>query len=474
MTLEIPSESLLIDLSANPPKAYSGKKLSRLVDAVAGKLHSLNLSPDVSIGILGTNSVRFVIAMLGTHKTNHVCIPLNYKMPKDKLDFCINDSRVGLVFCDAKFKHLVPQGITTVEFESDFAEFTDHNHSAPVDLDPNRLCLALYTSGSTGVPKKILFNFQDRFSETVVEKMSARGAARQRTMTANPLFHNAGINWFVSNLIRGNTVFVPSHFDAKEFLKDIQKNRITSLSLVPPMMSMMLNETELLKTVDLSSVKGIVFQAGLADASLLQRVKQVFVNVDYIVNPYVLTETGLFVFGEHPNGIKIPPGSVGHSLPSVRTKLIDSVLYVKTEDLFSRLQENSDEYFNTRDRFRVDEQGFYYYIGRADDMLKCSGEKVYPIEIEQVLNQHPAVVESVIIGLDDEIKGQKPYAFVKVSTPVEETNLLNYASSMLATYQIPKRIWVLDNFPINEIGKMDKKTLCHWAEQNIKKEQHEF
>jgi long-chain acyl-CoA synthetase len=77
------------------------------------------------------------------------------------------------------------------------------------------------------------------------------------------------------------------------------------------------------------------------------------------------------------------------------------------------------------------------------------------------------VVESVVIGLDDEIKGQKPYAFVKLSAPVEETHLIDYASSMLATYQIPKRIWSLDNFPINEIGKIDKKNLKHLAEQYI-------
>jgi acyl-CoA synthetase (AMP-forming)/AMP-acid ligase II len=315
-----------------------------------------------------------------------------------------------------------------------------------------------------------LFNLQDRFSETAIKKMVAQDAVRQRAMSANPLFHNAGINGIVANLIRGNTVFVPSHFDAKEFLKDIQKNRITSVTLVPPMMSMMLNETELLKTLDLSSVRKIVFQAGLADASLLQRVKEIFVNVKHIANPYGLTETGQSVFGQHPDGIKIPPGSTGYPLPSVRTKLIDDVLHVKTEDLGSRLQENSEEYFNTRDRFRIDEQGFYYYIGRADDMLKCSGEKVYPIEIEQVLNQHPAVIESVVIGLDDEIKGQKPYAFVKLSTPVEETHLIEYASLALATYQIPKRIWALDNFPINEIGKIDKKTLRHWAEQSVNKE----
>jgi acyl-coenzyme A synthetase/AMP-(fatty) acid ligase len=205
----------------------------------------------------------------------------------------------------------------------------------------------------------------------------------------------------------------------------------------------------------------------LADACLISRVKEIFVNAMYIANPYGLTETGLSVFGKHPDGIPIPFGSAGHPTPSVRIKLVDDVLYVKVEDMLSRIEDNDEEYFNTRDRFTVDAQGFYYYAGRADDMLKCGGEKVFPIEIESVLKQHPSVIDSVVIGLEDDIKGQKPYAFVKLSNPMDETYLLSYVSSMLASYQIPKRIWQLDNFPINEIGKIDKKNLKHLAEQYI-------
>ena len=100
-------------------------------------------------------------------------------------------------------------------------------------------------------------------------------------------------------------------------------------------------------------------------------------------------------------------------------------------------------------------------------MLKCGGEKVFPIEIESVLKQHPSVIDSVVIGLEDDVKGQKPYAFVKLLMPINETDLLNYASSRLASYQIPKRIWSLDIFPINEIGKIDKKTLVQLAQQYI-------
>jgi acyl-CoA synthetase (AMP-forming)/AMP-acid ligase II len=462
MEFVIPPESLIISLPDNRPAIYSAKKLNRLIDGVAGRLHSLQLPPDVSIGIIGVNSVPYIIAMLGSHKTNHVCIPLNYKLPKDKIQFCIKDSNIGVVFCDTKFRHLVPEGIIAVEFGKDFDQFVVHDYAPPIDLDPDRLCLALYTSGTTGVPKKIMYSFKNRFH------MIYLGLSQKRnTMSANPLFHAAGINWLIHNLLRGNTLFVPSHFDSKDFLKKIQKHQIKTISVVPAMMSMMLNETEILKTVDLGSIDSMVFQGALADARLIERVKEVFVNARNITNPYGLTELGTSpLFRPHPDGIPTPVGSSGYPTPSI--KLVDDVLYVKTENILSKMEHNGKEYFNTRDRFSVDAQGFYYYAGRADDMLKCGGEKVFPIEIESVLKQHPSVIDSVVIGLDNDVKGQKPYAFVKLLMPINETDLLSYASSRLASYQIPKRIWSLDNLPINEIGKIDKKTLAQLAQQYIK------
>ena len=471
MELEIPLESLVVNLSTNPPTVYSGKKLSRLVDGAAGKLHSLHLPLDASIGLVGVNSAAFMIAMLGTHKTQHLCVPINYKLPKDKIKFCIEDSNVKFVFCDPEFKHLVPPGITVVELGKEFEQFCNNDYLAPVGLDPDRLCMALYTSGTTGLPKKILFSFRDRFSESVKNKLLSYGGVKMKTLSANPFFHNAGINWFVSHIVRKNTIFLMPQFDAKQFLKNIEKYQITSISVVTPMMLMMLNETDLISTLNLTSIKEITFQASLADASTIEKVKKVFVNAVYIRNPYGLTETGMSVFDLHPEGIPIPPGSAGYPTPLVRTKLVDDVLYVKSEDLLSRLSDSKDEYFNTRDRFRVDQQGFYYYIGRADDMLKCGGEKVFPIEIESVLDQHACVDSSLVIGLDDSIKGQKPYAFVKLKTHIDEADLLKYAAENLATYQIPKRIWQVESWPLNEIGKLDKKTLVKIAQQYI---QHEL
>ena len=144
------------------------------------------------------------------------------------------------------------------------------------------------------------------------------------------------------------------------------------------------------------------------------------------------------------------------------------MLHIKTSSLLSKFQTDDTEWFNTNDRFQIDQQGFYYYLGRVDDMLKCGGNKVYPIEIESVLNQHDWVEESVAIGLPDKIKGHKPYAFVKLKKSCDENALIKYAAKNLATYQIPKRIWAIETWPLTSIGKIDKKFLTKLAEQYIK------
>jgi acyl-CoA synthetase (AMP-forming)/AMP-acid ligase II len=168
----------------------------------------------------------------------------------------------------------------------------------------------------------------------------------------------------------------------------------------------------------------------------------VFPNLINISNPYGLTETGAAVLGSHPDNVPIPQGSAGYPASWAESKLVDGVLHVKSKNLISKFDTADTEWFNTHDRFRVDENGFYFFLGRSDDMLKCGGEKVYPVEIELVLDQHPNIDSSLAFGLPDLIKGEKPYAFVKLSTPCDEKELIEYAATKLASYQIPKRIWI--------------------------------
>jgi long-chain acyl-CoA synthetase len=472
MRLQIPDTTLAVDLSQDTPKVYSSKTMHRLVDNLAGALTALNLPAGKNIGLLGYNSVPMLLVSLALFKAPQMCVPLNYKLPQDKLHACIHKSNIGLIFCDQQFEHLVPDHVLAVQFGKPFDAFCEIDYDLVAELEPDKLYLSLFSSGTTGEAKKIDFTVQDRlkivhspYSKT---RQPIKNLTEQtKTLCANPFFHNAGISWAHRNIFAQSILFVLPKFDAPLFLKTIEKYKIQQLNLVTPMMAMLLTESELINDLNLSSVTHIDLPSSFASASLIENIKKVFPSVTSINNLYGLTEIGTTIFATHPDNIPVPPGSTGYPRNDIEIKLVENELQVKCADFFSRYDTNGAEWFSTKDLFRVDSQGFYYYIGRKDDMFKCGGEKVYPIEIESVLLQHPCVQSCVVIGWPDEIKGNKPYAFVQLSSQCDTNELMQFAVPRLASYQIPKQIWIIDHIPINEIGKIDKKYLLQLAEQYI-------
>jgi acyl-CoA synthetase (AMP-forming)/AMP-acid ligase II len=120
-----------------------------------------------------------------------------------------------------------------------------------------------------------------------------------------------------------------------------------------------------------------------------------------------------------------------------------------------------DGFFVTNDLFRVDENGFYFFIGRADDMFVSGGNNIYPRQIETVLEDHPLVKSAAVIGLEDEIKGMKPYAFV-VSEAKEE-DIKRHILNTLPPSHCPRNIWNVDNMPLTGVNKVDKAELKEQA-----------
>jgi acyl-coenzyme A synthetase/AMP-(fatty) acid ligase len=135
-----------------------------------------------------------------------------------------------------------------------------------------------------------------------------------------------------------------------------------------------------------------------------------------------------------------------------------------------------DGYYITNDQFEIDQDGFYYFIGRSDDMFKSGGNKIFPSEIEQVIEQHPSVDKCVTIPIRDPVKDFKPYAFVTLTLGSATTSqdLSNFLIDKLARYQRPRQIWILNSMPLTAVNKIDKQQLTALAEQNLKKDNHEF
>jgi long-chain acyl-CoA synthetase len=204
-----------------------------------------------------------------------------------------------------------------------------------------------------------------------------------------------------------------------------------------------------------------------------------------VTNAYGTTEAGPVVFGSHPKGLPQPELSVGYPHRSVQLRLVDGdkrnaaqgVLEMKCPALMLGYHNRPDVpapftpdgFYITGDVFRRDENGFHYFVGRTDDMFVSGGENIYPADVERMLERHPDVAQAAVVAIDDEIKGQKPVAFViaKAGHKPSEDAVKQFALANAPAYQHPRFVWFVDELPLASTNKVDRAALKRMAEQKI-------
>jgi len=471
----------VVDTSVFPYKTYSCQEMSAQIDAVANGLLHLNLPPNSRIAVIGQNSYNYGTMIVGTARARHCLVPINFKIAQEKIDFCFKDANVVFAFCDKQYRNLVPAGIPTIEFDSqEYQQFLKFDSYKIPEYVPDYAINIMYTSGTTSNPKGVISTYKGRTWAITrgSNKSNTEIATKDPTTIINvsPLYHLAGLNDFEHTVFYSSssstTLYIMPMFNARKYLELVAKCRATNLRMIAPMMGMLLQEKDLLETLDFSSVRAIVLTSSAAPKKMQDDASVYFINAIFDT-PYGMTETGPVFAQMHPYGIPKPATSVGFPTPGIKVRLDENgVLQVKSPAVMETYHNRpdikcftDDGYFITGDIFRVNKYGFYFYIGRNDDMFKSGGEKIYPIEIEEVLERHPAVAMSCVVGVPDDVKGFKPYAFVslKPQCSAEEAELKEYAIARVATYQIPRTVWILDTLPRTNIGKIDRKALTELA-----------
>ena len=244
------------------------------------------------------------------------------------------------------------------------------------------------------------------------------------------------------------------------------------------MIAMMLRERELLARTDLSCVRRVSMGSAPLTQSLIDQVRSVFPKAQ-IVNGYGTTEIGPIVFGPHPDGVKQPELSPGCAHRAVQLRLVRDGREVADEGAlearcgalmthYHKLPEataksmTADGYYRTGDVFRRDENGFFFFVGREDDMFVCGGENIFPGDVEKMLERHPAIHQAAVIPVPDELKGHKPIAFVvRTSNAVlDEDAVKAYALANAPAYQHPRRVIFVDEMPLAGTNKIDKRALA--------------
>jgi acyl-CoA synthetase (AMP-forming)/AMP-acid ligase II len=383
---------------------------------------------------------------------------------------------------------MVPAGVPAIDFDtadgSGFAAFLDPGRFETERPDESMLAEILYTSGSTGRPKGVPLTHAGQVwaTERYLTPLPAE-APHDRTLIVAPLYHmNALFNITVALAERVEVIMLP-RFDARRYLEIVAHHRCTLLSGIPTMFALMVRERELTETLDLGSVHHVTIGSAPLTDALLTQVKTLFPNAD-VENGYGTTEAGPAVFGPHPGGLPRPPLSVGYPLAEIGCKLVDGesadqgVLALRTKALMqgylnlsaataSRMR---DGWYLTGDIMRRDAEGFYYFVGRADDMFVCGGENVYPGEVEKLLERHPDIAQAIVVPAPDDIKGQIPVAFIVPRSGRHPTvaEIKRYSLAEGPAYAHPRFVEFLPSLPLSGTHKIDRTALTAEAERIVK------
>ena len=476
----------IVDLGAEQsPREFSFAAIDAMANGVARALGKRGLRRGDRVAILSANRTEYIAAYYGIMRAGLVAVPVNFKFPRETIHFILRDAGAKLVFCDSGRAADCPDDLPAVRFGSEqFDTFLDPGPFTAVAPAENEPAMFLYTSGSTGTPKGVALSHQSHI--WVVETRLAPSLDRQRYLIAAPLYHMNALALTKLACAAHATIVLLPQFSARAYIEAIGRYRCTWLTAVPPMIAMMLRERDLMTATDFSSVAFVRMGSAPVSGSLMAALHSALPRAA-VTNAYGTTEAGPVVFGPHPLGLPQPELSVGYPHPKVSLRLADGanrnaeqgVLEMKCPALMLGYHNwpaadqpmTEDGFYITGDVFRRDADGFYYFVGRTDDMFVSGGENIYPADVERMLERHPGIAQAAVVPIDDEIKWQKPVAFVirKPGHSLSENDVKQYALAHAPAYQHPRFVWFVDDLPLASTNKLDRGALKRVAAERMAK-----
>lgn len=458
-------------------------------DAVARGLVARGFKPGDRIGLLCSNRVEFLEIFYGAMRAGIVPVSIGVLLPKDTVAWIVEDSDVRLVFSEASLHGNLPDGIATIDIDGagadSLSQLKDPGEFIPFVPDHDSVAFQPYTSGSTGRPKGV--ELSHRAHSWVAETISKDRdfEPSDRMIVAAPLYHKHAMNSIKCVLVGGSTVVLMRKFEPRAYIEAINRYRTTVVSGVPTIFAMMLQQRDLLASNDYSFVRLTTMGGAPATDTLIDAVATQFPKAD-IVQIFGITEASAALFGRHPERAERPRHSIGWPIAGNEFRLVGGpdenfgTLHIRGPGLMNGYHNNpaemakrlNDGWFNSGDILRRDPSGWYYFIGRSDDMFVSSGHNIYPSEVEVMLERHSDVEQAVVVPAPDEIKYRIPYAFVvkRQGSSLSEEEVKAYALSNAPPYQYPRRVVFVDKMPMNAIGKIDRKDLVARVEAMVQEQ----
>jgi acyl-CoA synthetase (AMP-forming)/AMP-acid ligase II len=466
---------------------------------LANGLLDLGVAKGDRVAIIGENSPAHYSLFFATSKIGAVAVPLNYRLAPAELAFIINDADVKVLLVldgmersyDALKESL--NGEPKVLYhgmagQEDWDEWINqYPTSKPlVDVAGGDPLVQMYTSGTTGNPKGVVTSHANIMSLVIGNDRAApyRAAVGDSGILVAPLFHIGGAGSVFAAIFGGQQSLLHKAFDPVKLVEDMEQYPVTGIFMVPAMIGAVLQLPDI-EQRDFSKLRQIFYGASPISETVLRRALEVF-QCDF-VQMYGMTETagtvvslsaedhcralsgetkllrsaGRPVVGAQvqimsPSAEQMPVGEVGEIwLKSENNMLGYFHLPEATQDTMI------DGWVRTGDAGYIDEEGFIYLKDRIKDMVVSGAENIYPVEVENAIAKHAAVVDVAVIGIPDEKFGEALLAFVvlKSGESLSSEELVEFCRDKIAGYKIPRQLKVIDELPRNASGKVLKKVL---------------
>ena len=462
-------------LDPENPKEITYAEFDQRCDAVARGLVGQNLGVGDRIAILAQNRTEYIEVVFGALRVGCVPVPINYKLAQDAVHYILDDADVKCVFVDTGSANLSSPKLPTINFDQDYEAFLDPGEFTAVEVDQDQVSMQLYTSGTTGRPKGVLLTHAGQGWASGALVKARRLTDDDRILISAPFFHKNALVAIKTAMLPGASLVIMPKFEARAAIQAVNDLKVTMVTGVPTMMYMMLAERDLIESSDFSAVRTVSMGSAPASDVLLGEISKTFTKAAIQLN-YGTTEGGPIMLGWfHPEGKPRPVGAVGYPIPGCEFKFIDGPndkegeLVVRNPGValgYYNLPEESAKSFNdgwnySGDIMRQDEDGWFYFLSRVDDMFNCGGENIFPGEVEALLEKHDEISQAVVLPFSHEAKGEAPYAFIvtEPSSELGEGDVKTYALDNGPAYAHPRRVFILSEIPLTGTNKIDRGAL---------------
>lgn len=425
------------------------------------------------IGVFAKTCIEFIYLFAAAQKLGVIIVPFNYRLTSYELSQLIDDADLSILFYD--------EGMDTKDLACKVAplsvvnEYKAEKHIPITRYSSEEPIFILYTSGSTGVPKGVLYTHKMLYWNSLNTSISLGVNSESCALVCMPLFHTGGWNVLLTPLLHhGGHVVLVDKFDSKESLNALQVYGCNQFMAVPTMLKM-ITEEPTFQQISLPALPYIIVGGEAMPIDLIKVFEAKNISIR---QGFGMTEAGPNLTSLHHSQSKNKIGSIGKPNMYVNVKLIDeSGDEVESGELgelcfsgpiimpaYWRKEEDSnsaiaDGWLKSGDIAMMDEQGYLYIKDRKKNMFISGGENVYPAEIEKVLMNNEAIEEAVVIGVASDKWGEVGKAFIVANRPIESEEIKNFCKEKLSKYKIPKHYEFIDEMPLSSTGKIDRKRL---------------